>query len=209
MIIVDYLLFICAAYLLGSLPTGLIVSKVFGKGDLRKFGSGKTGATNVLRTVGKLGALIVVVFDFAKGAIPVIIAYYLVGDTPLAITGAFAATCGHVWPIFANFRGGRGVAAIMGGLLALLPWLGVLILAIGMLLLIIFRIASVMSLGAAFLGMVISIILLVFDHLDLAITLYVALGTMFLFFTHTANLKRLFSGEEPRVGLGGDRKEGN
>ena len=203
------MLFICASYLLGSLPTGLIVSKIFRKGDLRKFGSGKTGATNVLRTVGKLAALIVVVFDFTKGAIPVIIACYLVGDTSLAITGALAATCGHVWPVFANFRGGRGVAAMMGGLLALHPWLGVVILAIGVLLLIVFRIASVMSLGAAFLGMVISIILLVFDYLDLTITLYVALGTIFLFFTHIANLKRLFSGDEPRVGLGGSRKAGN
>ena len=209
MIIFEYLVLIVAAYLLGALPTGLIVSRVLGKGDLRQLGSGKTGATNVLRTVGRGAAIVVVIFDFGKGAIPVIIALYFMNDDILGLAGAAAATLGHVLPIFSDFRGGRGVSTVMGGLLVLLPWLGVLILAIGVLLLVIFKIASVMSLGAGFFGTVISIIFFISGHIEVSITVYVILGTMFIFVTHIANLKRLYKGEEPRIGLGGDRKVSN
>ena len=209
MIIFEYLVLIVAAYLLGALPTGLIVSRVLGKGDLRQLGSGKTGATNVLRTVGRGAAIVVVIFDFGKGAIPVIIALYFMNDDMLGLAGAAAATLGHVLPIFSDFRGGRGVSTVMGGLLVLLPWLGVLILAIGVLLLVIFKIASVMSLGAGFFGTVISIIFFISGHIEVSITVYVILGTMFIFVTHIANLKRLYKGEEPRIGLGGDRKVSN
>ena len=209
MIILEYLVLIVAAYLLGALPTGLIVSRVLGKGDLRQLGSGKTGATNVLRTVGRGAAVVVAIFDFGKGAIPVIIALYFMNDDMLGLAGAAAATLGHVLPIFSDFRGGRGVSTVMGGLLVLLPWLGVLILAIGVLLLLIFKIASVMSLGAGFFGTVISIIFFISGHIEVSITVYVILGTMFIFVTHIANLKRLYKGEEPRIGLGRDRKVSN
>ncbi len=209
MIILEYLVLILAAYLLGALPTGLIVSRVLGKGDLRQLGSGKTGATNVLRTVGRGAAVVVAIFDFGKGAIPVIIALYFMNDDMLGLAGAAAATLGHVLPIFSDFRGGRGVSTVMGGLLVLLPWLGVLILAIGVLLLLIFKIASVMSLGAGFFGTVISIIFFISGHIEVSITVYVILGTMFIFVTHIANLKRLYKGEEPRIGLGRDRKVSN
>ena len=209
MIIFEYLVLIVAAYLLGALPTGLIVSRVLGKGDLRQLGSGKTGATNVLRTVGRGAAVVVAIFDFGKGAIPVIIALYFMNDDMLGLAGAAAATLGHVLPIFSDFRGGRGVSTVMGGLLVLLPWLGVLILAIGVLLLLIFKIASVMSLGAGFFGTVIAIIFFISGHIEVSITVYVILGTMFIFVTHIANLKRLYKGEEPRIGLGGDRKVSN
>ena len=209
MIIFEYLVLIVAAYLLGALPTGLIVSRVLGKGDIRQLGSGKIGATNVLRTVGKGAAVVVAIFDFGKGAIPVIIALYFMNDDMLGLAGAAAATLGHVLPIFAGFRGGRGVSTVMGGLLVLLPWLGVLILAIGVLLLLIFKIVSVMSLGAGFFGTVISIIFFISGHIEVSTTVYVVLGTMFIFVTHIANLKRLYKGEEPRIGLGGDRKVSN
>ena len=209
MIIFEYIVLILVAFLLGSLPTGLIISRVLGKGDLRKFGSGKTGATNVLRTVGKGAAFVVVIFDFGKGAIPAIIGLYFMNDDILALVGAASATVGHVFPIFAGFRGGRGVSTVMGGLLVLLPWLGVLILGIGVLLLVIFKISSVMSLGAGFFGTIISIILSVLGHIEVSTTVYVVLATMFIFVTHVANLKRLYRGEEPRIGLGGDRKVSN
>tara|TARA_B100000029_G_scaffold516335_1_gene628806 strand:+ start:4603 stop:5232 length:630 start_codon:yes stop_codon:yes gene_type:complete len=209
LIIFEYLVLILLSYLLGSLPTGLILSRVLGKGDLRQFGSGKTGATNVLRTVGKGAAIVVVFFDFGKGAIPALVGLYFLNDDILGLVGASSATIGHVFPIFAGFRGGRGVATVMGGLLVLLPWLGVLILGIGAFLLVVFKIASVMSLGAGFCGIIISIILSILGHVEVSTTVYVVLGTMFIFVTHISNLKRLYRGEEPKIGLGGDRKVSN
>ena len=134
---------------------------------------------------------------------------YFLNDDILGLAGAMSATIGHVFPIFAGFRGGRGVSTVMGGLLVLLPWLGVLILAIGVLLLVVVKIVSVMSLGAGFFGTIISIILSILGHVEFAITIYVVLGTVFIFLTHIANLKRLYRGEEPRIGFGGDRKVSN
>src|SRR5262245_54592739 len=113
---------IALGYLLGSVPVGLVVGWIWLRRDIRDSGSGKTGTTNVLRTAGRFPAALVVIGDVSKGAIPALVGQFLWDDTGVAAAGAAAAIVGHIWPVFAGFRGGRGVATAFGGILALAPF---------------------------------------------------------------------------------------
>ncbi|GAI78489.1 unnamed protein product, partial [marine sediment metagenome] len=131
-IIVKLVLVVVIGYLLGSIPIGYLLSRRHAKVDVRAHGSGKTGATNVLRTAGRKLALLVAVLDISKGALAVVIAglivgseYLLVGDSGLwwllasaQVLAALAAVAGHIWSPFLKFKGGRGVATFFGGLVA-------------------------------------------------------------------------------------------
>ena len=108
-------------YLLGSLPMGLIAGKVVRGVDIRDYGSGKTGFTNALRTIGLKAALLVLLGDALKGAVPVLIARLLSDDAYAQMVAGLAAVVGHDWPVFAGFRGGRGVTTFFGVLLAMNP----------------------------------------------------------------------------------------
>lgn len=114
-----------AAYLLGSVQFGLLVTRLAIGRDVRELGSGKTGVTNVLRAAGKRAAAVTLLLDLAKGAAPPLIAGRLSGDPWLEAAAAAAALIGHIFPVFAGFRGGRGVAPGVGAAAALLPWAGV------------------------------------------------------------------------------------
>jgi len=136
MLIAKFILVAFIGYLLGSIPFGLIISKYKAKIDIRQYGSGKIGGTNVLRTLGKKAFLLVVLLDISKGALAVILAgiifgqeYIVVGSSGLGllfaqVIAALAAITGHIWPIFLKFKGGRGVATFIGGLIALCPVAG-------------------------------------------------------------------------------------
>jgi glycerol-3-phosphate acyltransferase PlsY len=104
-----YALTIVFGYLLGAIPSGLIVGKLVKGIDLREFGSGKTGATNALRTLGKGPAVLVIVLDVVKGLIAILLAHIIVGSAAAACLAGLAAAIGHNWPVYAGFRGGRGV----------------------------------------------------------------------------------------------------
>ena len=106
------------SYLLGSIPFGLVMARLFGLGDLRKIGSGNIGATNVLRTGNKLAAFLTLVLDAAKGGVAVLIARATVGEDAAQLAGFFAFL-GHIYPVWLNFRGGKGVATLLGVLIAL------------------------------------------------------------------------------------------
>ncbi|MEX0751177.1 MAG: glycerol-3-phosphate acyltransferase, partial [Dehalococcoidia bacterium] len=117
-------------YLIGSIPVGLIVGRVTRGIDVRDYGSGVTGATNVMRTSGMKAGVVVIVADIAKGIVPVYLGQGLarladIGTTDdrawVAAAAGFAAVCGHIWPVFANFRGGRAVASGYGAALAMNP----------------------------------------------------------------------------------------
>jgi acyl phosphate:glycerol-3-phosphate acyltransferase len=180
-------------YLLGSIPFGILLTRAFGAGDLREIGSGNIGATNVLRTGRKGLAAATLLLDMLKGfAAVMIVAALLPGEEQLAAAGAFI---GHCYPLWLRFRGGKGVATLMGIVLALYWPIGLVYAAVWLGLLATLRISSVAGMAAAIST---PIAAAVFDRMDL-VPLLLALATLVLW-THRANLGRLLEGTEPRIG---------
>src|SRR6201996_9776121 len=136
---------IVGGYLLGSIPFGVIATRLGGAGDVRKIGSGNIGATNVLRTGRKDLALITLIGDGGKGALAVLIARYLAGDTAAAVAGG-AAFLGHLFPIWLKFKGGKGVATFLGTMLAAAWPVGLLACATWLLMAKVFRYSSLSAL---------------------------------------------------------------
>jgi glycerol-3-phosphate acyltransferase PlsY len=198
------LYFILAAvggYLLGSIPFGLVLTKAAGLGDIRAIGSGNIGATNVLRTGRKDLALATLVLDAGKAGIALFLARLIAGaDAPfqieLGLVAGFSAFIGHCYPVWLQFKGGKGVATYFGLLLVGMPPLGVVIgitwLAVAMM----FRISSLAALAAVTLA---PILAFVGGYSTAEIACLVALAAL-IFWRHSANIARLRAGTEPRMG---------
>ena len=137
-----------AAYLLGSVPFGIVMTRLFGLGDLRQIGSGNIGATNVLRTGNKMAAALTLILDAGKGGIAVVIARALVGEDAAQVAG-LAAFVGHCFPVFLGFKGGKGVATFIGTLLALWWPAGIAACLTWLLVAAVSRISSLSALVAA------------------------------------------------------------
>ena len=133
------------AYLLGSLPFGLLLTRAAGLGDIRRQGSGNIGATNVLRTGRKDLALLTLVLDGGKGAFAVLLAFWIAGSESALVAG-FGAVLGHCFSVFLGFRGGKGMATALGTLLALMPWVGMLCCLTWLLVALAFRYSSLAAL---------------------------------------------------------------
>jgi glycerol-3-phosphate acyltransferase PlsY len=181
-------------YLLGSIPFGVLVTKLMGLGDLRKIGSGNIGATNVLRTGNKGAALATLLLDGGKGAVAVLLARCYAGEDAAQIAG-LAAFLGHIFPVWLRFNGGKGVATFLGTLLALAWPVGVAACLTWFATAVITRISSLSALVAAALAAVWAGFL---GHSDM-IWLIATLGTL-VFFRHRANIERLMAGTEPKIG---------
>lgn len=180
-------------YAIGSIPFGVILTRAFGAGDLRSVGSGNIGATNVLRTGRKGLAAATLVLDAGKGATAVLIALWLFpGDE---VPAAAAAFLGHLYPIWLRFRGGKGVATMLGIALALCWPIGLVYAGVWLALLASLRISSVAGMCAAISAPIAAAWL---ERFDLA-TLFLALALLVVW-THRANIERLVQGREPRVG---------
>jgi len=211
MLIGKFILVALIGYLLGSIPFGLIVARQKAKIDIRQYGSGKIGGTNVLRTLGRKAFLMVASLDILKGALAVVFAgliigqeFMVVGNSGLGllfaqVIAALAAVVGHIWPIFVKFKGGRGVATFIGGLIALCPPAGLfggeaLIIGAGLS-------------GFASLGSIIGVVGAYAILLPLTIVYgfpveylgYVLIGTLLILFVHRGNIKRLLSGKERKL----------
>lgn len=182
------------AYLLGSVPFGLVMARLFGLGDIRQIGSGNIGATNVLRTGNRPAAALTLVLDAGKGGIAVLLARALLAEDAAQLAG-FAAFLGHCFPVFLGFKGGKGVATFLGTLLALFWPAGIAACLTWLLVAAIFRISSLSALVAAALAPV-WVSILGMPQAGLATALLAAL----IFLRHDANIKRLLKGEEPRIG---------
>ncbi|MFD0981734.1 glycerol-3-phosphate 1-O-acyltransferase PlsY [Tropicimonas aquimaris] len=182
------------AYLLGSVPFGIVMARLFGLGDLRAIGSGNIGATNVLRTGNKLAALLTLVFDAAKGGVAVLIARALVGEDAAQVAGLFAFL-GHLYPVWLGFRGGKGVATFLGVLLALDWRVGLACCATWLLVAVVTRYSSLSALVAAALSVV---WMLVFGQAQMVV-LALLLGSL-VYVRHAENIRRLRRGEESRIG---------
>ena len=181
-------------YLLGSIPFGLVLTRMAGLGDVRQIGSGNIGATNVLRTGNKPAALATLLLDSGKGAIAVLLARALAGQDAALIAGA-AAFLGHLYPVWLGFKGGKGVATFLGTLLALDWRLGLAACAIWLVTALVLRISSLSALVAAALTPLIALIL---DGPSLAaVTAFMA---VLIFIRHRANIERIRSGTEPKIG---------
>lgn len=180
-------------YLLGSIPFGVLLTRAAGAGDLRQIGSGNIGATNVLRTGRKGLAAATLLLDLAKGWAAVVIATALLPDNEqIAAAGAFV---GHCYPIWLAFRGGKGVATLMGIVLALHPPLGLVYAVVWLGLLGTLRISSVAGMAAATSAPVAAAVLGRFDLVPLLLAL-----ALIVVWKHRENVARLLDGEEPRVG---------
>jgi len=189
----EMLLALAFGYLLGSIPFGLLLTRLAGKGDIRDIGSGNIGATNVLRTGSKWLAGLTLVLDCLKATAAILIAERLFSDE----TAAFAATgalVGHLYPVWLKFRGGKGVATLLGILIPLLPIAAVVYAAIWILLLLTLRISSVAGMTAAVSAPITAAIL----HSSFFPML---LGfALLVLWKHRENIVRLTKGTEPRIG---------
>ncbi len=182
------------AYLLGSIPFGIVVTRLMGLGDLRAIGSGNIGATNVLRTGNKRAALATLLLDGAKGAVAVLIARWLVGEDAAQVAG-LAAFLGHLYPVWLGFKGGKGVATFLGVLLALNWLVGIAVCLTWLLTAVLTRTSSIAALvAAASSGLW---ILWLTDGSLLVLSLIL---TVLIYVRHSENLKRLKAGTEPRIG---------
>lgn len=196
------LLAAAAGYLLGSIPAGLIAGRLQGI-DVRDFGSGRTGFTNALRSLGLRSAAIVVAVDVAKGAAAVLIGSLLMQDAWAAALGGIAAVIGHTWPVFAGFRGGRGVATSFGAFLAMTNGVAVLLLIPALLVLAATRYVSLMSVTGVFAGFLTLVVLVLMGVLPREYLAFGLLVTLSVELNHLGNIRRLLAGTEPKLGQGG------
>ena len=206
------LIAIVVGYLLGSIPCGLWLGKIFYHVDIREYGSGRTGATNVLRTCGKVAFVLSIIGDFGKAYLAVVLSTLIlqdnvftmgsltINDNAIRVMAGIAAIVGHTWPIFANFRGGRGVSSFMGGLTALCPWAAIFAVAA---LIVVVSATKYMSLGSmvAVVGAyVIMIPLTLFAGYPAEDMAFVLVGTILVLLDHSDNIVRLVKGTERKVG---------
>ena len=212
MMIARYLAGMFIGYILGSIPFGLILAKRMVGIDVREWGSGKIGATNVMRTAGKRVAVLSAVLDFAKGAAAVLFAGLIIGKSymmvgqfgfgPLLgqVLAGLSAVAGHNWSIFLKFRGGSGVAAFFGGWVALVPLVAVFggeILFLGATTTLFMSLGSLAGVVGTY---AILVPLTIVNGWPIEYLLYAAGGTAMIIYTHRGNIVRLFKGIERKLG---------
>ena len=212
MIIAKFVGVVVLGYLLGSLPFGVWISRRRGGVDVRQYGSGRIGATNVLRMAGKKAAAGVAILDVSKGMLAVIFAWLIVGRSYLVVgdfalgalmaevMAASAAIAGHIWPVFLKFRGGRGVATFFGGLIALCPVAAIfggeiLIIGAGLT-----RFASLGSIAGVVGAYTILVPLTIMSGFPLEYLVYSLIGVLAIIVMHRDNIVRLVSGKERKLG---------
>ena len=195
------ILAVVGGYLLGSIPFGVIATKLGGAGDLRSIGSGNIGATNVLRTGRKDLALITLIGDGGKGALAVGLAWWMAREAPeqqpllMALAGG-SAFLGHLFPVWLKFKGGKGVATFLGTLLAAVWPAGLAACATWLVMALLFRISSLAALVAVALSPLYVILL----GWPAPLAWMAGFMAVLVYIRHDANIRRLMKGEEPRIG---------
>tara|TARA_B100000674_G_C37850462_1_gene919709 strand:+ start:673 stop:1308 length:636 start_codon:yes stop_codon:yes gene_type:complete len=205
----EIILFILIAYLLGSIPSAVWLGKLFYNIDVREFGSGNAGATNTFRVLGKKAGIPVLFFDISKGWISVNLINFLSTyeeiiinnlDLYLELSLAFglSAVIGHLFPVFTGFRGGKGIATLLGFLVAILPFAAIVSLMVFILSLLIFRFVSLSSIIASFIFCV--VVLITEDNF--ALNVFACFVSLLSLITHQKNIERLLKGNETKVKFG-------
>ncbi|MBF0098915.1 MAG: glycerol-3-phosphate 1-O-acyltransferase PlsY [Magnetococcales bacterium] len=201
--LLESLLWLLPAYLLGAIPFGLLIAKLMGSGDIRQRGSGNIGATNVLRTTGKLAGALALLLDMAKGFLPVWLAKQTLGShDPLTGAVALAAFLGHLFPIYLRFKGGKGVATALGIFLAWTPSAGLYAVLTWLFTALVTRISSL----AALLAFLLLPAFLFFQDSRSAMATALCIVPV-IFWRHRSNIHRLAIGSEPRIGKAKDKDQ--
>ncbi|HLQ29069.1 MAG TPA: glycerol-3-phosphate 1-O-acyltransferase PlsY [Ktedonobacteraceae bacterium] len=192
-------------YLWGSIPAGYWMGKLLrgGNFDIRDYGSHKIGATNVLRTLGRVPAIIVFVFDLTKGILPTLLALFVpffIGAAWGPPVAALMALVGHCFPVFIGFKGGRGVATGAGALLVLSPLAFLLTLITFVITIAIWRYVSLGSIVASLTSLVCGVIFVFIGWVSLPTMIYMVLAPILIIVLHYDNIGRLLSGTERKIG---------
>ena len=188
----DIFIIVSYSYLLGSIPFGLIYSKIAGLGDVRNIGSGNIGATNVLRTGNKQIAAYTLLSDIAKGSIAVLITNKFFSE--YILLSFLIVYLGHIFPIWLKFKGGKGVATFVGGILIINYILCLVFLITWVIVIKIFKISSL----SAIIGFIVTL-LTAFLLYDQNLSLLIFFFTVFSIYTHRDNIKRIISGKESKI----------
>ena len=193
------------AYLTGSVSWGYMLL-IFARGeDIREFGSGRTGMSNILRTAGGKAAAVVFVLDYSKGILMVLLARYIIGSPTPEIVAGLLALCGHNWPVFLGFRGGRGILPGFGGLSIMAPWVALAGAALFTVVTLSTRLLSLGSiLGTIFIAVLSLALTIWWGHHPLY-TVYAFAGGAVITWQHRDNIRRLINGTERRIGMPGLR----
>ena len=185
------------SYLLGSLPSGFLYAKNLKGIDIRKVGSGSTGATNVLRNIGRWPALIVFILDVLKGFIAVKIAYFLLSENIFQVLAGLCAITGHIWPVWLKGKGGKAVATGLGMFIALSWKVGLASFGTFLIVISLTKIVSISSISAALLLPIYMFIYIgTFNH---PFTIFSFIVAIIVIWKHRSNINRIAKGEEPKI----------
>ena len=193
-------------YIMGAVPFGLLIARVVRRIDVREYGSGNTGASNVLRAAGVGPALAVLFFDMGKGVLAVVLAKVIDQSPSLEVAAALSVLIGHNWSVFLRFRGGKGSATGIGSFCAMSPLAGLIMLAVGLPLIAIFRYVSLGAIIGAVTAVVSMLLLAILAPTlplgvpSLTYVLYPGIGAPIVLFKHRENIIRLFKGQERKLG---------
>lgn len=195
---VQIILVLILAYLLGSIPSGLIIGKVFYKTDIREHGSGNLGGTNTFRTLGVKAGMVVTLADILKGTLAASLPLLFNVEINPLLAGVFAVV-GHTYPIFARFRGGKAVATSGGVLLLCAPLLFLTVLIVFFISLYITKYVSLSSMIAGITAFLFALISGFFQEWDIPLLIVVFLLASFVIYRHRANVKRIMNKTEPKI----------
>ncbi|WP_028782900.1 glycerol-3-phosphate 1-O-acyltransferase PlsY [Thalassobacillus devorans] len=189
----EYIIFSIIAYLLGSIPSGLLVGKLGYGIDIREHGSGNLGGTNTFRVLGKKAGLFVTIADILKGTLATVLAVIFTPDINPLIIG-IAAVIGHMYPVFAGFRGGKAVATSGGVILGVNPLVFGIMIATFFVMLYLTKYVSLSSMITGVVSMAVSFFLG-----DMGLFIVITLLTLFVIYRHRANIKRILNKTEPKI----------
>lgn len=205
----EFALVIALSYLAGSIPSGYIAGRLLKGVDVRDYGSGATGATNVMRTLGRGPFVGVLLADALKGYVPVLLTWFAFEEHDLQVASGLAAVLGHDFPIYIGFRGGRGVATSFGVYAALALHVAFGMVAVGLFVVLAFRYMSLMSIVTVPLGALALLLMAVIDPGDFYTytkAVFGAFATALVLVQHRGNIRRLIQGTEPKLGEGGEQR---
>ena len=194
------LLILFFGYLFGSFPSGYLAGRIAKGIDIRSLGSGSTGATNVLRHIGKRAAIIVFLLDVFKGVLSILLAKYLLLNDSWQVAIGLSTLIGHIWPVWLNWKGGKAVATGLGIFLGLSWQVGLATLGVFIIMITLFRIVSLASVSASLALPLIMFISFNTSNISLPFLIISILAMILVIWRHRENIFRLIKGKEPRIG---------